>query len=85
LEVISEAAIIEIVKTVVPIVCGCGVFVALVGITVGALTRRRKMPKEGMEAIIDLNDRLRYLERRLENHEDEVKALRDETQLLKDR
>jgi hypothetical protein len=72
-----------IVKTVVPIVCGCGVFVALVGITVGALFRRRKMPKDGMEAIIDLSDRVSYLERRLEDREDEVNALRDETRDLK--
>jgi len=75
---ISEEAIIEIVKTVIPAVCGSGIFIAMVAIGVSVFLRRRKLPKEAMEAIIDLNERINYLERRLETREDQVRQLRDE-------
>ena len=80
---LSEEAIIQIVKTVIPVVCGSGVIIAMIAIGAAFLFRRRKLPADAMQAIIDLNDRISYLERRLEEREDEVRELRSETKYLK--
>ena len=75
---ISEEAIVEIVKTVVTGICASGAFIGVLAIAASFFSKRKKLSPEAMRAIIDLNDRISYLERRLEDREDEIQELRGE-------
>ena len=80
---ISEEAIIQIVQTVIPAVLGSGAFIVVAAIALNAFAKRKRLPKEAMQAIIDLNDRMSYLERRLETQEDQIQDLLEENRYLK--
>ena len=80
---ISEEAIVQIVSTVIPAVLGSGAFLVIGAIALNVFSKRRRLPKETMQAIIDLNDRVRHLERQVELQEDQMQELLEENRYLK--
>jgi hypothetical protein len=80
---LSEEAIVAIVRTVITGLCATGAGIAVLAVAVSFFSKRKKIPTEAMQAIIDLTERVNYLERRVEDREDEMRELRGETRYLK--